>query len=116
MSKPWSFTVTCPYCGGPLEHLADGATTTWHTRALATCTECDATIILHVEIVATVDNHQARKPITNHGTEAGYQAHRRRRTTPCGDCLTAHNAYTAQRKRNGIDTDADRPPLAKVDC
>lgn len=94
----WTFTATCPYCGDRLEHVADGTITTWRARALATCTGCDATVIISVALVATVDDHRARKPIANHGTEAGYQAHRRRLDVPCDHCLTAHNAYTAHRK------------------
>lgn len=37
------------------------------------------------------------RPITNHGTRAGYRAHRRRGQTACADCRLANAAYTASR-------------------
>lgn len=95
----YAFTLACPYCGGQCEHVSDGATGTWETRALVHCVECDAEVVVVVQLLATVDNHRARQPIGNHGEERGYQAHRRRGQTPCLECLTAHNAYTAHRKR-----------------
>lgn len=36
----WSVNVTCPGCGGVLEHQADGRPTPTTARALANCTAC----------------------------------------------------------------------------
>lgn len=110
----YAFTLTCPYCAGQCEHVTHGATTTWETRGLVRCLECDAEVIVVVQLHATVDNHQARHPIANHGTEAGYQAHRRRQGVPCADCATAHNAYTAHRKAVTLDPERRSPSPQSV--
>lgn len=40
----------------------------------------------------------ARRPI-NHGSDGGYEAHRRRGETPCDDCKTAHAFKYLEYKR-----------------
>lgn len=96
----YDLRFTCPYCGGQCEHVTNGATTTWETRSLVRCLECEAEVIVVVHLVATVDNHQPQKrtPIV-HGTRAGYQAHRRRGEHPCIPCTEAHNEVTREARR-----------------
>lgn len=98
----YGLVLSCPYCAGQCEHVTNGATTTWETRGLVRCLECDAEVIVVVQLVATVDDHQARRPI-EHGTRAGYQTHRRRGSVPCSECLAAHTAYGAQRRSPSPD-------------
>jgi hypothetical protein len=38
--RGWSVEVSCPVCGGVLEHLADGRPTITSSRAVARCTAC----------------------------------------------------------------------------
>lgn len=97
MTAGYWFKATCPYDGGELEPLAGGTTTRWETRTAAQCTVCDRIHIIAVTLHA--DPQPARKPIDNHGTEAGYQRHRRRGGGVCRACLTAHKTYTANRKK-----------------
>lgn len=43
----------------------------------------------------------ARRPMrAQHGTDAGYVAHRRRGDPPCQECRTAHTAYVKHYKAN----------------
>lgn len=39
--KHWTVQVTCPECGGLLEHIADGRPDGWTARAVARCTGCE---------------------------------------------------------------------------
>lgn len=36
----YTFTLTCPHCGGVMRHVADGAFSPYGSAALASCTEC----------------------------------------------------------------------------
>ena len=93
--------LTCPYCGGEIEHVAAGVTTTWAANALVECLECAAAVVVAVKLHATTDTHTARQPI-EHGTERGYQMHRRRGDLGCVRCTQAHNAYTAGRPKKKV--------------
>lgn len=36
--------------------------------------------------------------MADHGTEAGYRAHRRRKQPACGRCMEGHRKYVAERR------------------
>lgn len=111
--------VTCPTDGHPLEHVTGGTTTRHETRAVARCTRCHARYVIAVHLTAVVEPHvDGHRPGTcpiEHGTERGYQQHRRtdgrhRRTHPnaCDPCIDAHlehnrpvKASTRRRRRAG---------------
>ena len=97
--------VTCPHDGAAVEHVAAGTTNGWETRSVIRCTECDVSFIVIVRLASTIEprlgGDGGPKPI-EHGTERGYQQHRRRGDTGCQPCLTAHNAYTYGRAKKKV--------------
>lgn len=48
--KAYQFNLTCPNCGGDLEHEAGGTSDGWETRAIAVCGACSARVLVHVDL------------------------------------------------------------------
>lgn len=48
----YGLDLTCPYCGGDVEHRADGSTTGWSTSTVVTCTECKTSLIVSAQVTA----------------------------------------------------------------
>ncbi|WP_143549005.1 hypothetical protein [Rhodococcus sp. ACS1] len=56
-----------------------------------------------------------RKPIA-HGTNNGYQQHKKHKTEVCVACRMAHNAYNAERRRlNREENPSVTIPIALLD-
>ena len=85
----YSFDVRCPQCAGPLTHVNGNDTGDYYDRtcAVAHCLACKREISIFVQMVMRA------APLFDHGTEQGYNAHRREGTGPCRECYDAHNAY-----------------------
>lgn len=100
MTGIFGLPVTCPYCGGDVELVTTGRSTTWATCGVVACTECSAEIVVRITLHA--DEHQPQRPI-DHGTAAGYQTHLRRGEPACPSCLAARNAYYRGRRQTSRD-------------
>jgi hypothetical protein len=98
----YEFVVTCGACGGDLADVVHGGSGP-SSSALAKCTCCGRQWVLWLTMSAYVGC----------GTDQGYQKHRRRGETPCGDCMTAHaqakqdhkSRQLQQNLRNGSESD-----------
>lgn len=46
----YTLNLTCPRCGGPLDHQAGGTTDGWQTRAVVRCAPCGDQLVIEVRI------------------------------------------------------------------
>lgn len=47
----YSFPITCPVDGAPIEAVTQGASSGWTTRAIAKCTRCHVSLVVAVSVV-----------------------------------------------------------------
>lgn len=78
--KAYTFELGCPVCGSDLEHVNAGLPDMAIACAVALCPKC------RKEVTITVQAVMRSRPITEHGTSRGYQAHIAGGTDPCEDC------------------------------
>lgn len=75
----YTFTLTCPHCGGAMTHQADGAFTTYGSAALACCGTCGAECRVDVRVQvlrgSRVSQELLDAPPSKH--EGGYAGYRR---------------------------------------
>lgn len=101
----YRFDVTCPRCGGALEHVASGTSNGRETQAVVRCTKrgCGEPDWLITVIARSVtarrhaDNEMAGRPPWC-GSATGLTKHHERGEDACDDCLAA-NARKAYRYR-----------------
>jgi ribosomal protein S27E len=48
--RGWHVDVTCPDCGQPLAHIADGRPSPYQARAVARCTGCGIPYVAQITI------------------------------------------------------------------
>lgn len=93
----YRFHLTCPRCGGDVEHVASGTSSGVDTRAVVRCTtpgcrqpDWVITVIARsVTALRHADNEIAGRPVWCGGAN-GLKEHRRRGEPACDDCLAAH--------------------------
>ena len=100
----YSFRVTCPECGGPVEHVTSGTSTGRDTRAVIACTTCRRVELVTVTL-ATIsaptrrEMPPTRRLVAECGTDSGYFRHLRAGAKPCPSCKAAHSDAEKQRRR-----------------
>lgn len=94
-----TFTYQCRACANPHHTtLTASRPTPSEQSIIVRCDHCQVETQLLVRALP-VDNRRIDQRLhTEHGTNAGYARHLRRRDTPCSECREAHN--TAVRERN----------------
>lgn len=102
--KALTFSVTCPWCGSPVDHVTSGRVIAGReTSAIVRCTTCpehlaEWHIALRMAPVRDVSEYSARRSLVALcGTPSGYTAHRRAGEQPCAPCTQAHAAYERAR-------------------
>ena len=91
----YSFTVSCPCCGGLLEQVNQSRDVPNRHVVILLCRPCKREMTLTVDLVM-------RAPRALHGTPAGWSQHHRDGEDPCDECKAAKNGkhieYTRARK------------------
>jgi hypothetical protein len=105
--------VTCPRCGGDVDHVTANRphpTLTLTARTVCRCPDCRVEWLLVLELseadrrVPTPGEHFDRAPAGQRapcGTEKGYHAHLRRSEPTCVQCREAHRIHVAARTPAG---------------
>lgn len=64
----YAFVASCPQCGDPLHHIADGAAKVLLSVAVAGCVRCDRSYLLKLTIAATTGGARAAIGLDHHDT------------------------------------------------
>ena len=89
----YHLSITCPKCGGNLEHVTSGRPELGETSAVAACLKCRREIFIGVRVV------MREAPLSEHGTVRGYHQHKHRGEDACDECRAAQRDAMADYKR-----------------
>ena len=107
----YSFEVTCPYDGEPLQHVTTGSPVAGReVGAVCRCQVCQSEFLLHLRLLPCGDQAVGSSPKrpgpAECGTDAGYRRHRRSGEKPCDECKRGHAeaeaAWQARRRRREV--------------
>lgn len=97
----WWIEVTCPRCGGPLVHVADGAPRANEIRSICRCNDCGHKFVAQLVLVDASPElgrraGNAQPPIDigdrTHGNAGSYKAGCR-----CDRCLDGYSEHNRRR-------------------
>lgn len=54
----YSFTLSCPGCGGELVHVTNGSKRPWQQAAMAECLLCERAVLVNVDVSFAKDEYR----------------------------------------------------------
>lgn len=62
MTDAYTFDITCPLCGGGIQHITGSRGSSWQAKAVTECSGCGAQFVIAAELI--LHRHPNRKVFT----------------------------------------------------